>query len=748
MRKITACILLLLCIQQTATAQKSISGFTERTASEEKQLEQKFDALLKSDRIGQTIKELSAVPHNIGSAGGKAVADNILAKFKSYGWETKIETYQVLFPSPKTRVLEMIFPIVYKALLKEPALKEDATSGQEAEQLPTYNAWSADGDVTGDLVFVNYGLPEDYEKLALLGIDVKGKIVIAKYGRSWRGIKPKVAQEHGALGCIIYSDPKDDGYGQGDVYPKGAFKNEYGVQRGSIMDMVIYPGDPLTPGIGATENAKRLDRLSAPNLLKIPVLPISYHDAQPLLMALEGPVAPADWRGGLPFTYHIGPGKTKVHLKVEFDWKLKPAYDVIATIKGANYPDEWVIRGNHHDAWVNGANDPISGMAAELEEAQSIGQLLQTGWKPKRTLVYCAWDGEEPGLLGSTEWLEDHIKELQEKAVVYINSDGNGRGFLGVEGSHALETLVTEISKDVEDPQTKVSVFEREKAKNIVSASTAKNKKEAMEKTTFKVNAMGSGSDYSSFIQHAGIPALNIGYGGEDPGGEYHSIYDSYDNYSRFKDPSFAYGVALSKTAGRAALRMADADQLPFDFRSLTKTVNGYVKDLMGMVETMRENTTVENEVIKANDYALANDPTEKMKAPAPKAEVPYLDFSPLQNALLQLEKTTNSIYDVWKEKLGKNTDPAAFDRFLYQAEQHLLVEQGLPRREWYKHSLYAPGFYTGYGVKTIPGVREAIEQRNWKEAAEQINIVAAAINNLSSYFEHAYGTQAPPAMK
>jgi N-acetylated-alpha-linked acidic dipeptidase len=478
------------------------------------------------------------------------------------------------------------------------------------------------------------------------------------------------------------------------------------------------------------------------------VLPISYHDAQPLLMALEGPVAPADWRGGLPFTYHIGPGKTKVHLKVEFDWKLKPAYDVIATIKGANYPDEWVIRGNHHDAWVNGANDPISGMAAELEEAQSIGQLLQTGWKPKRTLVYCAWDGEEPGLLGSTEWLEDHIKELQEKAVVYINSDGNGRGFLGVEGSHALETLVTEISKDVEDPQTKVSVFEREKAKNIVSASTAKNKKEAMEKTTFKVNAMGSGSDYSSFIQHAGIPALNIGYGGEDPGGEYHSIYDSYDNYSRFKDPSFAYGVALSKTAGRAALRMADADQLPFDFRSLTKTVNGYVKDLMGMVETMRENTTVENEVIKANDYALANDPTEKMKAPAPKAEVPYLDFSPLQNALLQLEKTTNSIYDVWKEKLGKNTDPAAFDRFLYQAEQHLLVEQGLPRREWYKHSLYAPGFYTGYGVKTIPGVREAIEQRNWKEAAEQINIVAAAINNLSSYFEHAYGTQAPPAMK
>jgi N-acetylated-alpha-linked acidic dipeptidase len=308
----------------------------------------------------------------------------------------------------------MIAPTPFTAGLKENALKEDPSSGQEG-QLPTYNAWSADGEVTADLVFVNYGLPDDYEKLEAMGISVNGKIVIAKYGRSWRGIKPKVAQEHGAIGCIIYSDPKDDGYVQGDVYPKGAYKNEYGVQRGSIMDMVIYPGDPLTPNIGATENAKRLDRLAATNLLKIPVLPISYHDAEPLLRALEGPVVPADWRGGLPFTYHVGPGKTKVHLKTEFDWKLRPAYDVIAMLKGAKYPDEWVIRGNHHDAWVNGANDPISGQAALLEEAQAIGQLVKNGWRPKRTLVYCAWDGEEPGLLGSTEWVEDHADELQQK---------------------------------------------------------------------------------------------------------------------------------------------------------------------------------------------------------------------------------------------------------------------------------------------------------------------------------------------
>ncbi|TAJ52000.1 MAG: M28 family peptidase [Chitinophagaceae bacterium] len=736
MRRLFACgLLAALSFTGEAAAQKTITGFTENSTLAQKQLEQKFDAQLSADRIGKVIKELSAVPHHVGSVGGKAVAENILQKFKAYGWDAKIETYQVLFPTPKTRVLEMVSPTVYKALLKEPALKEDGTSNQD-DQLPTYNAWSADGDVTGELVFVNYGLPQDYEVLESLGISVKGKIVIAKYGRSWRGIKPKVAQEHGAIGCIIYSDPKDDGYYQGDVYPKGAFKNEYGVQRGSIMDMVIYPGDPLTPNIGATENAKRLDRLEAPNLLKIPVLPISYHDAQPLLQALEGPVAPADWRGALPFTYHIGPGKAKVHLKVDFNWQLKPAYNVIAKMAGSQFPDQWVIRGNHHDAWVNGANDPISGAAALLEEAQSIGELVKTGWKPKRTLVYCAWDAEEPGLLGSTEWVEDHITELQQKTVVYINSDGNGRGFLGVDGSHALETLITEISKEVTDPQTRVSVFERKKAVTAVEASNAKAKKEAMAKTSFKVNAMGSGSDYSSFIQHAGIPSLNIGYGGEDDGGEYHSIYDSYDDYSRFKDPGFFYGVALAQTAGRAALRMANAETLPFDFRSLQRTVSDYVKDLLNQTDQLRESTAAENELIRNNGYALANDPTEKKKAPAAKAEVPYLDFSPLLNALTLLEKSTDQLAAVWTKASATGANTAALNQALYRAEQQLLTTNGLPRRSWYKHTLYAPGFYTGYGVKTIPGVREAIEQRNWKEAQEQIGVVAASLEKLSAYLQ------------
>lgn len=720
------------------TQTKTISGFTPASAATQYQLETKFDAGLSSDNIGQNIKYLSSKPHNIGSPGGKEFANYILNQFKSFGWDAKIETFKVLFPTPKTRVLEMTSPTSYKALLKEPALKEDATSGQDG-QLPTYNAWSADGDVTGELVFVNYGLPKDYEELAKMGIDVKGKIVIARYGQSWRGIKPKVAQEHGAIGCIIYSDPKDDGYDRGDVYPKGAFKNEYGVQRGSIMDMVIYPGDPLTPGIGATEDAKRIDSHNdATNLLKIPCLPISYHDATPLLQAMEGRVVPDAWQGGLPFAYHLGPGKTKVHLKLEFNWDLVPAYDVIAMIKGSQYPDEWVVRGNHHDAWVNGAGDPISGQAAMLEEAKSLGALLKTGWKPKRTLVYCAWDGEEPGLLGSTEWAEYHGAELQQKAVMYINSDGNGRGFLGAGGSHALETMVDEVAKEIIDPQTKVSVFERKKAQAAVNAATAKAKMTALNRKEMELGALGSGSDYSSFLQHLGVPSLDFGYGGEDPGGEYHSIYDSYDDYRRFKDSGFHYGVALSETVGHTALRAANADVLPFDFRHLYKTINGYVTELMDLLDQTRETTQVENDLIKANDYHLAGDPLKPMILPMPKDEVPFLDFSSIQNALSALHKSADSLAAKQKLVITSSADHDALNKTLYQAEQQLLSPDGLPRRGWYKHTLYAPGFYTGYGVKTLPGIREAIEQRNWKEAQEQILIDATAIQKLADFLMQA----------
>ncbi len=707
------------------------------SAQNQKQLESTFDGLISSENIGKTIKELTVKPHYLGSAGSKEVAENLLAKFKSYGWDAEIETYQVLFPTPKMRILEMTAPTKFKALLKEPALKEDATSGHP-DQLPSYNAWSADGDVSAELVYVNFGLPEDYETLDKLGIDVKGKIVIARYGRSWRGIKPKVAQEHGAIGCIIYSDPMEDGYFQGDVYPKGSFKNEFGVQRGSIMDMVIYPGDPLTPFIGATQNAKRLERANAENLLKIPVLPISYHDAQPLLEALGGPVAPPDWRGALPFTYHIGPGKTSVRLKVEFDWKLVPAYNVIAKIKGSVYPDQWVIRGNHHDGWNTGANDPISGIAAMMEEAKAIGELLKNGYKPKRTLVYCAWDGEEPGLIGSTEWVEDHVAELKQKAVVYINSDANGRGFLSAAGSHGLESMIDGIAKDVIDPQTNVSVFERLKARDIVGAGTDKSRKDNMAKKSMSIGALGSGSDYSAFLQHAGIPSLNIYYGGENAGGEYHTAYDSYDYYSKFGDPGFNYGRALSMTIGRAVLRMANADTLPFEFKNLHKTITSYVSEMISMTDQMRESTLVNNQVIQGNNHQLAADPARPTKLPQPKSEVPYIDFSALQNSLVTFEASSNALSERISKGNISGTSLNKLNEALYKAEQSLLTKEGLPRRPWYKHTIYAPGFYTGYGVKTMPGIREAIEQRDWKEAQEQIRIAANAINKLSDHLNAA----------
>lgn len=714
----------------------SILGFSKAAGATELAMEKKYDANLDAASVGKFIKELSAVPHHVGSPGGKANAEYILQKFKSWGFDAVIENFYVLFPTPKTRVLEITGGSNFKASLKEPALKEDATSGQSAMQLPVYNCYSADGDVTGELIFVNYGVPADYEMLERMGINVKGKIVIAKYGHSWRGIKPKVAQEHGAIGCIIYSDPKEDGYFEGDVYPKGPFRPEFGAQRGSVEDMPIYPGDPLTPGVGATKDAKRLDQKDAPNLLKIPVIPISYGDAKPFLEMLDGAVVPASWRGALPITYHVGPGKNKVHLKLEFDWQIKTLYNVIATVKGSEFPDEWVIRGNHHDAWVNGAADPISGQAALLEEARSVGELMKTGWKPKRTIIYCAWDGEEPGLLGSTEWVEFHQNELKDKAVIYINSDGNGRGFLGAEGSQALEPAFTEIIQSISDPEKNVTVFERQRQAAIVNAATVKAKKDLLAKKTYSLTALGSGSDYSPFAQHLGIPSLNLGYGGEDDGGEYHSIYDSYDLYRRFKDPTFQYGVLLAKTAGRMTLRFANAEILPFDFRNLQKTVSKYVTEVMTMSDELRESTSIENQLIKDNYYVVADKVNEPLMPPVAKEEVPFISFAALQNSMTTLEKSTNALQELITKKDLSPDKKNALNKKLYRAEQELLTEKGLPRRGWYRHTLNAPGFYTGYGVKTLPGIREAIEQRNFQEAKEQIEIAANTINAFSAYLD------------
>jgi len=721
----------------SSSAQK-IMGFTDANAAKQLDWEKQFDAQLNAQNQDTWMKFLTSNPHHVGSAKDKANAEYMANLFKQWGFDTQIATYYVLFPTPKTRVLELLGSKPYKAKLEEPALPEDKTSGQKAEQLPTYNAYSADGDVTAELVFVNRGIPADYEELERMGIDVKGKIVIAKYGGSWRGIKPKVAAEHGAIGCIIYSDPEDDGYAAGDTYPEGPFRRKDGVQRGSVMDMPVYPGDPLTPDVGATKDAKRIDRKDAITIMKIPVVPISYEDAQPLLQSLGGPVAPASWRGALPLTYHVGPSKDRVHLKLEFNWDQKPLYDVIATMKGSDFPDQWVLRGNHHDGWVNGASDPISGMVAEMEEARVIGELAKKGFRPKRTLVYCAWDGEEPALLGSTEWVEDHQQELNQKAVAYINSDGNGRGFISASGSHTFEPFFNEIANDVMDPQTNVTIKERRYARTVTEADRSARMK-LLGNKNIKLGALGAGSDYSPFLQHLGIASMNLGFGGESSGGEYHSIYDSYDLFTKFKDPGNQYGVALSKTAGRIMLRLANADVLPVDFNSFYKTVNDYASELKTLLENTRNETDAENRMIREKLFDLAKDPKKSYKSPTAKESVPFLNFSSAENALVRLKNASEEFQKSYAKATQLNTDKQAqLNEILFKAERSLIQAKGLPRRNWYRHQVYAPGFYTGYGVKTLPGIREAIEERNWKEAQENIEIVAKTLNDYSAQVEQA----------
>lgn len=701
-----------------AASGPSITGFSSSAAQTEADWEKKMQAIPKPDLLRDYMKLLSAEPHHVGSPYDKQNAEWILSKFKEWGFDAHIEHFDVLFPTPKERLVELVSPDHYTAQLQEPKIPEDKYSGQSG-QLPTYNAYSADGDVTAGLVYVNYGVPADYEELAKLGVDVKGKIVIARYGGSWRGIKPKVAYEHGAVGCLIYSDPKDDGYYQGDVYPKGAWRPDQGVQRGSVMDMPVHPGDPLTPGVGADKNAKRLPIDKAEVIMKIPCQPISYGDALPLLKALEGPVAPESWRGALGITYHVGPGPAKVHLKLSFDWSLHTLNDVIGMIPGSKFPDEWVVQGNHQDAWVNGAEDPISGLVCELEEARALGQLLKEGWRPKRTIVICAWDGEEPALLGSTEWCEEHDAELRQKAVAYLNSDSSTRGWIEMEGSHSLERFMNEIAKDVQDPKLGKSVWEAARERRLEQSRGEKQKKEIAERKDLRIGAMGSGSDYTPFIQHLGVSSLNSGFGGDGGGGIYHSIYDDYDWYSRFGDPDYEFEKTLSQFNGTLVMRLAGAEVLPFEFTDLADTVNMYVDQLQTLAK--------------------------ESKAPE------LIDFSPLKSAAQTLsesaeryEKAYSKVSSDGGAELDGLKNVAELNKLLYQAEQKLTSPEGLPKRPWYEHLLYAPGFYTGYGVKTIPGVREAIEQKQWSQVAPQMQRVsdalkayAAQIDKASEILEH-----------
>ncbi len=705
-----------------------------------------FDAQVSSAEQMAWLKNLSSGPNHLGSPHNQANATAIEKLFREWGWQVKRADYQVLYPTPLSTALELVGPVMKKLGGHEPGIPEDATSNTLAGALPPYVAYQGDGDVTAPVVYVNYGLPGDYEALARRGISVKGKIVIARYGGGWRGLKPKLAQEQGAIGCLIYSDPQQDGYGSADTYPNGGGRPPAGVQRGSVMDMTTYPGDPLTPGTAATRDAKRLTRETAPTVLKIPTLPISYADATEILSRLKGAPVPTEWRGGLPFHYRFGGSDdVRVHLKVESEWSLKTISNVIATLPGSSKKDEWVVRGNHYDGWVFGASDPLSGEVALLSEAKALGALWKSGWRPKRSIVYASWDGEEPGLLGSTEWVEQNITELKQKAVVYINSDSNGRGFLGVDGSGQFTALIGKVAADVKDPATGASVAERWRAGVRAKAFDGlRGNPAALAAAELggdqPMDALGSGSDYTAFIHHAGVASINIGFGGEgESAGSYHSIYDSYDHFVRWDDPGLAYGAALSKVAGRLVLRLADAEALPVRFAPVAGAARAYLNEIKALIDNRRKEDD-RRAALTADMYRLGSDPRDPLGPPLAKPATPALDLAALDAAITRLDAAAKAFDTAIAAKGDSLTaaQTAALNRQLQGIEQTLLSPAGLPFRPWFRNILYAPGRFTGYGSKTLPGVREAVEERRFDDAVREAGVAAKALTDYAARLDAA----------
>ncbi len=689
-------------------------GFLRDQWEEQRAIEERFRAVPDPARLREYMEYMTEEPHIAGFGHGSLrVAEYALEKFRSFGLEAAIEETEALMPIPVDRHVEVLGPEPYTMRLEEPGVPEDKDSS-DAGRLPSYNAYAADGDVSGEVVYVNYGIPEDYEMLAELGISVEGKIVLARYGRSWRGIKAKLAQDNGAIGALIYSDPEEDGYYRGLTYPEGPYRPKWGVQRGSIMDMPVHPGDPLTPGWGATEDREKLTRETARTLVRIPVLPISWGDALPILEQLRGTIAPNDdWKGALPITYHIGPGPAEVRMRTAYDWQVRPIYNVVARIEGSHYPDEWIVHGNHHDGWCAGATDPISGAVQLMETARGFGELLAAGIRPRRTVIFALWDAEEWGLLGSTEWAETHRDDLGEKGVVYINTDSTGKGWLNMAGSHTLQKFLNEVARGIEDPERGVSLFEAARARRLETAANPDARQEIEQSDDLRLAALGSGSDYTVFIDHLTMASLNLGFGGDSPGGVYHSNYDSFHWYNEFSDKEFVFGRALSQLIGTSILRLANAAILPFGFTDLADAMRDYVEEI-------RET------------HAAMESPEE-------------IDFAAIESALDALEEAGEGyeaalarLDDTSVEAVLQSTEASRLNQLLYTTERRLGHEEGLPQREWFRHQVYAPGFYTGYGVKTIPGVREGIEEEEWDAARFYVQVVSDALGALTDQVREA----------
>jgi N-acetylated-alpha-linked acidic dipeptidase len=661
-----------------------------------------------SARVNEYSRIMSEEPNHAGSPGARALAEWALGKFREWGFEAEIEEFEALLPTPTLRRVELVSPTRFVAKMQEPVIAEDKDSGDKG-QLPTYNAYGADGDVEGELVFANYGNAEDYAHLDSLGVDLRGKIVIVKYGRGVRSAKIKQAAERGGIGILIYSDPEEDGFTRGEVYPKGPWRPEDGVQRGTAADYAaMYAGDPLSPGWSSKKGSRRLTRAEAKSLPAIPVAPLSYGDARPLLEALSGALPPNEnWKGGLPIPYHIGPGPARVRMQIRSDWKIGPLYNVVGRIRGVAAPDEWVIFGNHHDGWVNGAADPISGASALMEAARALSQLIKSGWQPQRTIIFTLWDGEEWGLLGSTEWAEEHAQELRDKAVVYFNTDGYTKGVFEAEGSHTLTTFVRELARDMVDPAGG-SLIDAAQRERLTSAKTAAESTSARTRR-FELGAAGSGTDFEAFLEHLGIASVSHGFEGGPTAGTYHSIYDSYDNFKRFIDPGFVYGKTQATTVATLALRMADAPVLPFSFSDAAAAYRGYAQEVVAL--------------------AQASLGSEK------------LDVSPVMQAIDRLAQAGADVDRAYSSVMqrgsafisGKSDAVRAINRDLYQSERDLLDPDGLPGREWFKSTMYATGIYTGFAPDPMPGVRQALQARKQSAAQDQVRRVAAAVDRMAT---------------
>ena len=708
------------------------------------ELEQRFDAAIDPAEMSAWMKDLASAPNHVGSPHDAENARAVMELFRSWGWDTHIEEFRVLYPTPVREDLELIAPVSFRATLTEPPIAVDETTPHRAGELPAYVTYQGDGDVTAPLIYVNYGTTEDYDLLRQLGVGVKGKVVIVRYGAGWRGLKAKLAAEHGAVGCIIYSDPQDDGYAVDDAYPKGPARPADAFQRGSVSDVTLYPGDPLTPGVGATENAARLKISDSPVILKIPVLPISYADAQHFLAALDGPVAPYGWEGALPITYHVGGGDARVHLAVKSHWGSATIYDVVAMMPGEKYPNQWILRGNHHDAWVFGASDPMSGQVSLLAEAKAIGALAKQGWRPKRTIIYLSWDAEEPGLLGSTEWVEAHASELKQKAIAYINSDTNGRGFLNAGGSPSLQHLLNTTASGITDPETGVSILDRKRAQlellgNGSDAGDDDHYLAALASGRTRdipLNPLGSGSDYTAFLDHIGTPVLHLGFGGErDVGGVYHSAYDNWDYYNRFADPGFRYAPVLAKLAGHMVLRLAGSRLPPTRYGDFAAAVSQYADQVKSLADERRRAAKTQARMLAQNVYRLAADPSRIKTDPVILKPVPKIDFTPLQAAVRRLSKSATE-FDAALAARGRSLPDNVVDGLFditREADQAVAPETGLPGRPWYRNLIYAPGHLTGYSAKTLPGIREAIEDERWPDVDRYITLTAEALDSCAA---------------